>query len=76
MRISSFSADRRQPDWVLYDGTSATLTASSVKPAVFDLAATLLIAAYLSLVYLVVINFHQLYATAQRISPVNKVRLE
>jgi len=72
--VSSFTADRRQPDWVLYDATRATLTASQVKPAVFDLAATAAIAAYLAAAYLAVINFHWLYSAAQRLSPVNKVR--
>ena len=76
MRVASFSADRRQPDWVLFGGTRATLAAHRVKPAVFDLAATAAIAAYLATVYLAVINFHQLYALAQRISPVFKVRVE
>lgn len=76
VRVSSFSADRRQPDWVLFGGTKGTLAAHQVKPAVFDLAATVAIAAYLAAVYLAVINFHQLYALAQRISPVFKVRVE
>ncbi|XP_037080116.1 nicalin-like [Pollicipes pollicipes] len=76
VRVSSLSADRRQPDWVLYDATRGQVTAYQVKPAVFDLAATAAIAAYLGLVYLAVQNFHQLYAMAQKISPVFKVRVE
>ncbi|XP_043236035.1 nicalin-like [Amphibalanus amphitrite] len=76
VRVSSFSADRREPDWVLFGATRATLAAHRVKPAVFDLAATAAIVAYLAVVYLAVTNFHQLYALAQRISPVFKVRVE
>ncbi|XP_064621002.1 BOS complex subunit ncln-like isoform X2 [Lineus longissimus] len=52
-----FSADKRDPEFVFYDGDTYKMSAYGVKPAVFDLFLGLIIAAYLSAIYLLVQNF-------------------
>ncbi|XP_075217184.1 BOS complex subunit NCLN [Lycorma delicatula] len=56
------SPDKRDPEFVFYDVTKATVNVYSVKPAVFDLFLTFAIALYLGLVYLFVQNFPSLYS--------------
>lgn len=53
----AFSADNKDPEYVFYGGTSYTMDAFSVKPAVFDLFLALAIAAYLSITYVLIMNF-------------------
>ena len=48
--------DKREPEYVLYDTQTATLNVYTVKPAVFDLVLSLVICAYLGLIYGVIIN--------------------
>lgn len=49
-------ADKREPEYVLYDTATATLNIYRVKPAVFDLLLSAVIAGYLALVYLLLQN--------------------
>lgn len=53
--------DVREPDFMLYEGQEANLYVYRVKPAVFDLFLTILIAAYLTSVYFFIQNFPALY---------------
>lgn len=55
------SPDKRDPEFVFYDVTKATVNVYSVKPAVFDLFLTFAIAIYLGVVYLFVQNFPVIY---------------
>jgi hypothetical protein len=47
-------ADKRDPEFVFYSGQEYTMSAYSVKPAIFDLFLAVGIAAYLSVIYLFV----------------------
>ncbi|XP_050674615.1 nicalin [Leptidea sinapis] len=58
---SVHAVDKREPEYVLYGTTRATLYVYSVKPAVFDLILTLAIGAYLTLVYFAIQVFPQFY---------------
>lgn len=53
--------DVRDPDFMLYEGQEANLNVYRVKPAVFDLFLTVLIAAYLGSIYLFIQYFPELY---------------
>uniref|UniRef100_A0A1L8E295 Nicalin n=1 Tax=Nyssomyia neivai TaxID=330878 RepID=A0A1L8E295_9DIPT len=53
--------DAREPDFMLYEGQEGLLNIYSVKPAVFDLFLTFLIAAYLGAIYCIIIYFPILY---------------
>ena len=48
--------DRREPEYMLYDTPTAVLNVYTVKPAVFDLVLSLVICAYLGLIYGVIVN--------------------
>jgi len=48
--------DRREPEFILYDTHSATMNIYRVKPAIFDLLLSMVIASYLGLVYLLLSN--------------------
>nr|CAG4650810.1 EOG090X02MW [Simocephalus serrulatus] len=62
VKVSHMTADKRDPEFGFYDQTKGTMTAYSVKPAVFDLFLTAMIVAYLTAVYFGVQAFHWLYA--------------
>ncbi|KAL1110497.1 hypothetical protein AAG570_008025 [Ranatra chinensis] len=48
------TADKRDPEFVFYDVTKATVYIYNVKPAVFDLFLMVIITLYLSVIYLIV----------------------
>lgn len=54
--------EARDPDFMLYDGLEATLNVYHVKPAIFDLFLTLLIAMYLTTTYFFVLYFPRFYS--------------
>ena len=56
VRSLKAKTDKREPEFILYDGASTTITAYKVKPAVFDLVLTLCIGAYLGMVYLAIMK--------------------
>ncbi|XP_071485217.1 BOS complex subunit NCLN-like [Diadema antillarum] len=61
----TIKADKREPEYVFYDGLKFTMHAYSVKPAVFDLFLAGGIAGYLGLIYLAVQNFSYLKDTVR-----------
>jgi len=67
VRTVTFMADKRDPDFLFYDGTSYTMNAYNVKPAVFDLFLALGIAAYLGLMFLFAQNFGSIYTLLRNI---------
>ncbi|KAK3604718.1 hypothetical protein CHS0354_018958 [Potamilus streckersoni] len=59
-------ADKRDPEFVFYDSSIYKMNAFNVKPAVFDLFLAGAIVVYLSLVYLLVQNFHLILGLISR----------
>lgn len=56
----------RDPEFVFYDGDTYKMSAYGVKPAVFDLFLGLIIAAYLSAIYLLVqVSCHKVHKTTR-----------
>ncbi|ELU15334.1 hypothetical protein CAPTEDRAFT_157684 [Capitella teleta] len=64
-------ADKRDPEFLFYSGQEYTMSAYSVKPAIFDLFLAVGIAAYLAVLYVAVQNFHLVYAALRMISGSN-----
>lgn len=54
--------DRREPEYVLYDTPMSILNVFAVKPAVFDLVLSIVIACYLALIYGVLLNSNTIVA--------------
>ncbi len=54
VKMVSIKADKREPEFVFYDGLKFTMYAYNVKPAVFDLFLAAAIAGYLGIIYLAV----------------------
>ncbi|KAL4227382.1 hypothetical protein ACF0H5_012824 [Mactra antiquata] len=52
--------DKRDPEFIFYDGSEYNMSAFSVKPAVFDLFLAIAIGGYLAAIYFFVQNFHVL----------------
>lgn len=72
VKVTLHTPDKRDPEFVFYDVTKATLNVYSVKPAVFDLFLTIAIVLYLGVVYLVVHNFPHVYTLATSLSVKSK----
>jgi len=53
--------DKRDANLVFYDTTGGVITAYDVKPAVFDLVLSCGIAAYLAIIYFLIMYFHMVY---------------
>lgn len=62
VKVSFDKPEAREPDYMLYDGQDATLNVYHVKPAIFDLFLTVLIAIYLTATYFGILYFPQFYA--------------
>lgn len=56
----------KEPEFVFYNEEEATLVIYNVKPAAFDFFLALLVAGYVGLVYLFVINFGQIFSFLNR----------
>lgn len=54
----TIKTDKRDPEFLFYDGAEYRMSAFSVKPAVFDLFLALAIGGYLAAIYFLVQNFH------------------
>jgi len=54
--------DRREPEYVLYDTPMSVLNVFAVKPAVFDLVLSIVIACYLAVIYGVILNSNSIVA--------------
>nr|XP_020649849.1 nicalin isoform X2 [Pogona vitticeps] len=65
-------ADKRDPEFVIYDQLKQVMNAYRVKPAIFDLLLALCIAAYLGVAYVAVQHFGLLYKLVQRLSVKSK----
>ncbi|KAK7604764.1 hypothetical protein V9T40_005950 [Parthenolecanium corni] len=61
--VTMMQADKNDPEFVFYDVTKSTVHIYSVKPAIFDLVLTFIIAVYLTLVYYTIQQFPLLYST-------------
>ncbi|XP_057333413.1 BOS complex subunit ncln [Microplitis mediator] len=68
VKINSYSADKRDPEFVFYDNTKTIMNIYSVKPAIFDLFLTIAIAVYLSIIYLAVYKFSNFYYFVERVA--------
>ncbi|XP_061172666.1 BOS complex subunit ncln-like [Saccostrea echinata] len=76
VRRTTFKADKRDPEFVFYDGAQYTMSSYNVKPAIFDLFLAVAIVAYLALVYLAVQNFHLFYIAMQKLSSSKKIKVQ
>ncbi|KAL5003981.1 hypothetical protein ScPMuIL_017437 [Solemya velum] len=54
---TTLRADKRDPEFVFYDGAVYKMSAFNVKPAIFDLFLGLAIASYLGIMYFAAVNF-------------------
>lgn len=70
--ITLMHAEKNEPEFVFYDVTKSTVHIYSVKPAVFDLVLTCIIATYLTVVYFMIQKFPILYSTILATIPVQK----
>lgn len=70
-----FTADKRDPEFVLYDGLQRKMSASMVRSAVFDLYLSVIIASYVTAVYFMVLKFSYIRDAAQKISNFQKVKM-
>nr|CAG4643073.1 EOG090X02MW [Ilyocryptus agilis] len=70
VKVTHLTVDKRDPEYGFYDQTKGVMTAYSVKPAVFDLFLTAIIAAYLTLMYFGMQGFHWLYLAVTANRPV------
>lgn len=61
VKVTYDKPDYRDPDFMLYNGPEAQLNIYNVKPAVFDLFLTIIIAAYLCCFYFVLNYFPNIY---------------
>ncbi|XP_033634705.1 nicalin-1-like [Asterias rubens] len=68
VKMVSIKADKREPEFVFYDGMKFTMYAYNVKPAVFDLFLAAAIAGYLGIIYLAVQHFSTLLALVKKYS--------
>lgn len=73
VKVSYHESDKRDPEFVFYDVTKATMNVYNVKPAIFDLFITLLVVMYLGIVYLSIQHFPKLYSLSVKLSVKNKV---
>lgn len=68
VKVTYVTPDKREPEFMFYDITRATLNVYSVKPAVFDLVLTMAIVVYLGCCYLVLQYFPLAYNVAARLT--------
>lgn len=61
VKITYEKPDLREPDFMLYTGHDAQLNVYNVKPAIFDLFLTCLIAIYLFTIYFGILFFPKMY---------------
>lgn len=76
VKRSTLKADKRDPEFIFYDGSQYVMSAYNVKPAIFDLFLAAGIVAYLGMVYLVVQNFSYVYLILQKFSIPRKTKVQ
>lgn len=72
----TIKADKREPEYVFYDGLKFNMYAYNVKPAVFDLFLAAAIAGYLGIIYLFVQHFGFLANLAKKTMANNKIKAQ
>nr|XP_039257642.1 nicalin-1-like [Styela clava] len=70
----SFKADKRDPEFVLYDGLQRQMSASMVRSAVFDLYLSVIIASYVTLVFFAISKFSVVRGMATKLSNFQKIK--
>lgn len=70
--VTIMHADKSEPEFIFYDVTKSTVNIYSVKPAIFDLVLTCIIAAYLTVVYYAIQKFPILYSSIAATVPTKK----
>ncbi|KAG0728028.1 Nicalin [Chionoecetes opilio] len=73
-RVTYLKADKRDPEWVFYDVTQATMAAYAVKPAAFDFLLTMGILAYLGVIYVFLQFFPKIYTMMVRLASPHKTK--
>lgn len=68
VKVSHDKPDPREPDFMLFDGQEAKLNLYHVKPAIFDLFLTMLIAAYLTSTYFAILYFPKFYSAVCKLT--------
>ncbi|XP_033101240.1 nicalin-1-like [Anneissia japonica] len=66
----TIKADKREPEFIYYDGMTMKMNAYNVKPAVFDLFLAAAIACYIGIVYFIIQNFPVLFSFMKEYSSV------
>lgn len=74
VKVTYLTPDKRDPEFVFYDVTRAVVNVYSVKPAIFDLFLTFVIAVYLGLIYVIIQNFPIVYIKVCKIVSSKAVR--
>ncbi|XP_041365252.1 nicalin-1-like [Gigantopelta aegis] len=67
VKKTTLKADKRDPEFMFYDGAIYTMTSYNVKPAVFDLFLASGIAVYLAVIYLMAQNFYLVYGGLRKL---------
>ncbi|KAH3837284.1 hypothetical protein DPMN_110669 [Dreissena polymorpha] len=62
VKRTTVKTDKRDPEFLFYDGSEYMMNAFNVKPAVFDLFLAVAIGGYLAAIYFLVQNFHIMLA--------------
>lgn len=68
VKVTQDKPDPREPDFMLFDGQEAKLNVYHVKPAIFDLFLTILIAAYLTTTYFAILHFPKFYTAVCKLT--------
>jgi len=72
VKVSFVVPDKRDPEFMFYDVTKATMNIYSVKPAFFDLVVTVAIITYLFGINLLIQQFSNVYGFASDLTTFNK----
>ncbi|XP_076800702.1 BOS complex subunit ncln-like [Clavelina lepadiformis] len=72
----AFKADKRDPDFMFYDGLVLQMSASIVRSAAFDLYMTGAVAAYLAVIYFLVLKFNGVLSIAKKFNSLPKVKVQ
>lgn len=76
VRRTTLKADKRDPEFMFYDGAKYQMSAYNVKPAIFDLFLAMGIVGYLSVVYFAVMNFHYFYGALRSVTSPKRVKVQ
>ncbi|XP_078484454.1 BOS complex subunit ncln-like [Ciona intestinalis] len=71
----AFKADKRDPEFMFYDGLSFQMSASIVRSAVFDLYVTVLVAGYITTIYFFVMKFNLFLSMVKKVGAFQKIKV-